>query len=135
MEELKDIAPLLNKLPKKDHFQAPDGYFDELPSIIQDRVSVKPKFQWSHSLKYALPLVLLVVSVIYFTQNNKQEQSIQISKQEAVDYLDNQMDTEFDETLLAEELSVQSVEKHTETSSMEEYLLDEADEDLLIEEI
>jgi hypothetical protein len=45
------------------------------------------------------------------------------------------MDSEFDETLLAEELSVQSVEKHTETSSMEEYLLDEADEDLLIEEI
>lgn len=135
MEELKDIAPLLNKLPKKDHFQAPDGYFDELPSMIQERVVVKPRFQWTHSLKYALPLVLVVASVIYFTQKNTTEQSVQISKQEAVDYLDNQLDTEFDETLLAEELSVQSVEKHTETSSMEEYILDEADEDLLIEEI
>jgi hypothetical protein len=45
------------------------------------------------------------------------------------------MDIDFDETLLAEEISVQTVEQHTETSAVEDYLLKEADEELLIEEI
>ena len=134
MEELKDIAPILNQLPKKDNFQVPENYFDELPGLIQDRVQVKTKSQWTYVLKYALPVILVIVSVVYFSQKNT-DQSIQISKQEAVDYIDNQMDIDFDETLLAEEISVQTVEQHTETSAVEDYLLDEADEELLIEEI
>jgi hypothetical protein len=134
MEELKDIAPILNQLPKKDSFQVPENYFDELPGLIQDRVQVKTKSQWTYVLKYALPVLLVIVSVAYFSQKNT-DKSIQISKQEAVDYIDNQMDIDFDETLLAEEISVQTVEQHTETSSLEEYLLDEADEELLMEEI
>ena len=134
MEELKDIAPILNQLPKKDSFQVPENYFDELPGLIQDRVRVKAKTPWKITLKYALPFVLLIVSIGYFTQN-KTDETVQISKQEAADYIDNQMDIDFDETLLAEEISVQSVEQPTETSAMEDYLLDEADEELLIEEI
>ena len=134
MEELKDIAPILSQLPKKDSFQFPENYFDELPGLIQERVRVKAQTPWKTALKYALPFVLLIVSIGYFTQKNT-EKSIQISKQEAVDYIDNQMDIDFDETLLAEEISVQTVEQHTETSAVEDYLLDEADEELLIEEI
>ena len=134
MEELKDIAPILNQLPKKDSFQVPENYFDELPGLIQDRVQVKTKSQWTYVLKYALPVLLVIVSVAYFSQKNT-DKSIQISKQEAVDYIDNQMDIDFDETLLAEEISVQTVEQITETSVVEDYLLDEADEELLIEEI
>lgn len=134
MEELKDIAPILNQLPKKDSFQIPENYFDELPGLIQDRVRVKTQTRWNYVLKYALPFVLLIVSIGYFTQN-KTDETVQISKKEAVDYIDNQMDIDFDETLLAEEISVQTVEQHTETSAVEDYLLDEADEELLIEEI
>ena len=134
MEELKDIAPILSQLPKKDSFQVPENYFDELPGLIQERVRVKAQTPWKTALKYALPFVLLIVSIGFFTQN-KTDDTVQISKQEAADYIDNQMDIDFDETLLAEEISVQSVEQPTETSAMEDYLLDEADEELLIEEI
>ena len=134
MEELKDIAPILNQLPKKDSFQIPENYFDELPGLIQDRVRVKTQTRWNYVLKYALPFVLLIVSIGYFTQN-KTDETVQISKQEAADYIDNQMDIDFDETLLAEEISAQTVEQHTETSAVEDYLLEEADEELLIEEI
>lgn len=134
MEELKDIAPILNQLPKKDSFQIPENYFDELPGLIQDRVRVKAQTRWNYALKYALPFVLLIVSIGYFTQY-KADNTVQISKQEAADYIDNQMDIDFDETLLAEEISAQTVEQHTETSAVEDYLLDEADEELLIEEI
>ena len=134
MEELKDIAPILNQLPKKDSFQIPENYFDELPGLIQDRVRVKAQTRWNYVLKYALPFVLLIVSIGYFTQN-KTDETVQISKKEAADYIDNQMDIDFDETLLAEEISAQTVELHTETSAVEDYLLEEADEELLIEEI
>ena len=134
MEELKDIAPILNQLPKKDSFQVPENYFDELPGLIQERVRVKAQTPWKTALKYALPFVLLIVSIGFFTQN-KTDETVQISKQEAADYIDNHMDIDFDEILLAEEISVQTVEQHTETSAVEDYLLDEADEELLIEEI
>jgi len=134
MDELKDIAPILNQLPKKDSFQVPENYFDELPGLIQDRVRVKTKTRSNYVLKYALPFVLLIVTIGYYTQN-KTNTKVQISKQEAVDYLNNQVDTDFDETLLAEEISVQLVEQQTQTSAVEDYLLEEADEELLIEEI
>ena len=134
MEELKDIAPILNQLPKKDSFQIPENYFDELPGLIQDRVRVKTQTRWNYAIKYALPLVFLIIAIGYFTQN-KTDETVQISKKEAADYIDNQMDIDFDETLLAEEISVQTVEQITETSVVEDYLLDEADEELLIEEI
>ena len=134
MEELKDIAPILNQLPKKDSFQIPENYFDELPGLIQDRVRVKTHTRWNYAIKYALPLVFLIIAIGYFTQN-KTDDTVQISKQEAADYIDNQMDIDFDETLLAEEISAQTVEQHTETSAVEDYLLEEADEELLIEEI
>ncbi len=134
MEELKDIAPILNQLPKKDSFQIPENYFDELPGLIQDRVRVKTQTRWNYAIKYALPLVFLIIAIGYFTQN-KTDDTVQISKQEAADYIDNQMDIDFDETLLAEEISAQTVEQHTENSAVEDYLLEEADEELLIEEI
>lgn len=134
MEELKDIAPILNQLPKKDSFQIPENYFDELPGLIQDRVRVKTQTRWNYAIKYALPLVFLIIAIGYFTQN-KTDDTVQISKQEAADYIDNQMDIDFDETLLAEEISAQTVEQNTETSAVEDYLLEEADEELLIKEI
>lgn len=134
MEELKDIAPILNQLPKKDSFQIPENYFDELPGLIQDRVRVKTQTRWNYAIKYALPLVFLIFAIGYFTQN-KTDDTVQISKQEAADYIDNQMDIDFDETLLAEEISAQTVEQNTETSAVEDYLLEEADEELLIKEI
>lgn len=134
MEELKDIAPILNQLPKKDSFQIPENYFDELPGLIQDRVRVKTQTRWNYAIKYALPLVFLIIAIGYFTQN-KTDDTVQISKQEAADYIDNQMDIDFDETLLAEEISAHTVEQLTENSAVEDYLLEEADEELLIEEI
>lgn len=61
----------LNELPKKRLYSVPDDYFKELPSIIQARV-VKPEqartpaLVWSSALRYALPVIALVMMLVYF---------------------------------------------------------------------
>lgn len=68
MKKLEDI-------PKKDHFNAPEGYFEALPERISARI--EKKTTWSerpvfrYSLQYALPaLVLFVLGIIWFSQPN-----------------------------------------------------------------
>ena len=63
MKKLEDI-------PKKDVFKVPEGYFENLPSVIQSRVTNQKKERaflpsFSYALRYALPVVLLGV-VGYF---------------------------------------------------------------------
>jgi hypothetical protein len=64
MKKLEDI-------PKKDIFEAPEGYFDRLPGLIQARVS-KPVADapWVLSLRmtlrYAVPILVVgVISWLY----------------------------------------------------------------------
>ena len=70
----------LDEIPKKSIFEAPEGYFDRLPGIIQARVSPlavgakqgpqgMPYFFLG--LKYAIP-VLIVGAASFFFLNNPQ---------------------------------------------------------------
>ena len=139
MEELKNIAPNLHKLPKKDVFVAPDNYFDELPGMIQDRILSQNKksiFQWTlPTSKFAIPVAgVIVVALMYFSKPTSDIE--QATQNEMTAYVDQQMDMEFDETLLAEELNTDNTTITEEASSVEEYLLsDDIEEDLLREEI
>lgn len=139
MEELKNIAPNLHKLPKQDAFVAPDNYFDELPGVIQDRILSQKKhsvFQWTlPTLKFAIPVAgVIVVAMMYFYKPTSGVEPA--TQNEMTAYVDQQMDMEFDETLLAEELNTDNTTITEEASSVEEYLLsDDIEEDLLREEI
>ncbi len=91
MKKLEDI-------PKKDFFEAPEGYFDRLPGIIQSRVTdVKREPEWISyfrvSLKYALPvLVIGIASVFYFNQPGAQSTEnllASIDSEQLVAYLDD----------------------------------------------
>jgi len=64
----------LDDIPKKNVFEVPEGYFDRLPAIIQSRISVsRPPTAgipfWSKSLRYALPVVLLLGAGIFWYQD------------------------------------------------------------------
>jgi hypothetical protein len=66
MKKLEDI-------PKKDHFNAPEGYFEALPSKISARIERKPSLleqpAFRFSLQYALPVVvLLTLGIFWFWQ-------------------------------------------------------------------
>ncbi|MCW5911295.1 MAG: hypothetical protein KIT62_09490 [Cyclobacteriaceae bacterium] len=90
MKKLEDI-------PKKDPFKAPDGYFDQLPGIIQARIT-KPKSHtiWIPVLKFALPVVAFIAAgVFWFSDQATQpfeDQLAGINTEELIAYLDN---TEF----------------------------------------
>jgi len=50
----------LEDIPKKTVFKEPEGYFDELPGIIQSRISEqerKPSWTFGLVLRYALPVL------------------------------------------------------------------------------
>lgn len=68
----------LDEIPKKNAFEAPEGYFDRLPGIIQARVALiavgaKRESLWiphlRFSLKYALPVLVIGVASFFFLNN------------------------------------------------------------------
>jgi len=99
-EKHNHIKPLikLDELPKKQVYSVPNDYFKELPGIIQSRV-VKPEqertpvFILSSALRYALPVLALVMMLVYFgVRLNNNDIDVQamideISTEELVSYL------------------------------------------------
>ncbi|MEJ0029660.1 MAG: hypothetical protein WDO15_04520 [Bacteroidota bacterium] len=60
----------LEDIPKKTPFKVPDGYFDQLPAVIQSRMAKETGTSFSQvvsfSLKFALPVIALVVAGIFW---------------------------------------------------------------------
>ncbi len=138
MEELKNIAPHLSKLPKKDGFTVPEGYFDDLPSIVQDRVIAQAKTK-SRTLSpvwvFSTLGVASVLCVLFFLGKSPEVQN-SITEQEASAYVNENIEQEFDETLLADELITSDNKTFTSDENLEEYILNQdIDEQLLREEI
>lgn len=57
MKKLEDI-------PKKEVFDVPEGYFENLPTVIQSRIAGQKKEKafrpvFSYALRYALPVIVL----------------------------------------------------------------------------
>lgn len=51
----------LDDIPRQDIFRVPDGYFENLPSIIQSRVAAQESrsFNLGLALKFAVPVLLM----------------------------------------------------------------------------
>ena len=100
----------LEDLDKRSVYSVPDGYFNQLPTKISARV-VEPKsayfnFNFAQSLKYALPVILLLgvaVAVIFNENSNSEVVDVQtmlaeVSDQDLIEYLE-QTDVTTDEVL------------------------------------
>ena len=136
MEELKNIAPHLSQLPKKDAFIAPEGYFDDLPSIIQDSLIAKTKSRNFAPVWIFSTLGVASMLCVLFFLSKSPEETTSITKQEATAYINDNIEQEFDETLLAEELVTSNNETSTNEVNLEEFILNQdIDEQLLREEI
>ena len=87
----------LEDIPKKDIFNVPEGYFDKLPNTIQARIaSQKSALNWSSpwmvTLKYAVPVVVLIVAgILWFGKPAQDAESIlaSIQTEDLVAYLDD----------------------------------------------
>src|SRR5437867_1947758 len=53
--ELKDLAPFLSGIPKENRFAVPKNYFEEFPSKVRDKVGYSPSPAWENVRKYLVP--------------------------------------------------------------------------------
>jgi hypothetical protein len=88
MKKLEDI-------PKKQVFEAPEGYFDSLPGIVQSRVAKQTgtrSMVWLPALKYALPILVVALGLVWYMNADKTETPEQllasIETIDIEDYLD-----------------------------------------------
>jgi hypothetical protein len=60
----------LDDIPKKNIFEAPEGYFDQLPMKVLARIeTTKPSRSvpvWNLSVRYAMPVLIVGFALIYF---------------------------------------------------------------------
>ena len=134
MKKLEDI-------PKKDVFKVPEGYFENLPSIIQARVTGQKKERaflpsFSYALRYAVPVVILG-AIGYFWLNPAQPKTAEsilatIETEDLVAYLtETEMTT--DELLESVQLDANDLDQ-IEDEIYSEQITDE-DLDEILDEI
>ncbi|MBT1701667.1 hypothetical protein [Chryseosolibacter indicus] len=90
MKKLEDI-------PKKQIFAVPEGYFEKLPSKIQDKI-ISPRvnhvsFFWRWRLQYAVPLLAIATLIIFLLKPSPatispEEMLASVSTEELISYLD-----------------------------------------------
>ncbi|MEN8250854.1 MAG: hypothetical protein ABFS32_18120 [Bacteroidota bacterium] len=132
----------LDKLPKKQLYTVPDGYFEDLPGVIQNRVTARsevesaPSFTWSPVLKFALPVAALVMMLVYFAVRfdnndiNIEAMIADIPTEELVDYL-AESDISTDELLSLIDIDELDVDGMIEDDAE---LLNNDDLDVIMEE-
>ncbi|MCE3278551.1 MAG: hypothetical protein K0S44_742 [Bacteroidetes bacterium] len=130
-EELKNEAPLLSSIPKYNPFITPKGYFDELPSSVQEKCLITTSgYSFFEILKlifrpnFAIPVVLVIVlafTAIRYIDNDPIEKVV-AQELNIDDHLLN-----IDESVIIEALasaSTKEMEMDPENELIKDYLLD-----------
>ncbi|MCW3104260.1 MAG: hypothetical protein JWO09_2700 [Bacteroidetes bacterium] len=136
-EELKTEAPLLSSIPKYNPFEVPAHYFDELPTLIQEKCAAPEKvsaFEWLKMLfrpNFAVPV--LTVILIAFAGIRYLDHGTEVSSPMAEEISVEEQLQSIDETTIIEALASASVnesEADNENENIKEYLLDNHIEDI-----
>jgi hypothetical protein len=91
-------------LPPKEEvhgFQVPEGYFEQLEEAVFDRIETisKPRPMWMQWVAIAASVVLLLGVGWSFLRSSSSLPSSALSQQEALDYIEDNLE-EFEEELL-----------------------------------
>ncbi len=95
----------LEEIPKNDFFKVPDGYFENLPTRIQSRISTGSAVQHSvffaYKLHYILPVILAGILAFTFwlsgpqTENDSESLLASVETSDLIAYLnDSEITTE-----------------------------------------
>ncbi len=126
-EELKNLSSTLHSIKKNDMLKPPAGYFDALPSQIQDKINKKKEIKsaWSRLLRPSLLVPSFAVAscfaiMIYFNvkrQINPEPLSADDINQS--DYVYN-----IDQSLIVEALDAKVFENENTSAEEIDYLLE-----------
>ncbi|MBL7864426.1 MAG: hypothetical protein JNK10_06100 [Cyclobacteriaceae bacterium] len=130
----------LEDIPKKTIYEVPDGYFDRLPGAIQARVAQQPKTSaWvsgRYAIKYALPLLALVVVAVVFisgpSNQSAEEILAGIDSEQLVAYLE-ETDINADDLMTELDLDPEEIIA-IEEGAFDEINLDDSDMESLTDE-
>lgn len=64
----------LEDIPKKNMYQVPDGYFDQLPGRIQSRITSQPaetRPLFTYVVRYALPVLLIGAVAFWYYETSQ----------------------------------------------------------------
>lgn len=129
MKKLEDI-------PKNNIFEAPEGYFDKLPGVIQSRIAAENQTRgigiYGLALKVALPVLAIGLAVfLIFRENDPQgtpeDLLASVSTEQLSDYL---ITTDMSTDELLDNLDINELDIN---SLNEEILYEDFDNDLLEE--
>ncbi len=129
----------LDDIEKKSRpFSVPEGYFDDLPMKIQDRIQEEKKEVWIKTpalrLAFAVAAMLVIVmSIVFINQTTTPEDLLaDIPEEELLAYID-MMQLDETDIFSAFEGSVETIEFYDMEGFEDLQLEDEALDDLLIE--
>ena len=119
----------LDDIEKNNYFTTPEGYFDDLPNRIQNRVITPSKrFNLIPVLKYSIPVILLFIIgfIVFMPDNDKLEELIlaDITEIEVLEYLEAS-DLSYNEIISELEFEDDYESLIAAPSLEEEYVLDE----------
>ena len=135
----------LEDIPKKNIFETPEGYFDELPNIIQARVAEKNKASspipsFGLVLRYAIPVVVVAFTLFFiFRQDDvlrSPDQMLATISSEELTYYLVESDFTTDELLDLVDLSdsdIDALNGEILSPDFDDELLKEYADDLLLE--
>ena len=160
LDELKDIAPFLSEMEKKDGFQVPENYFNELSDKILAELDLSEKvvapapresnpswwdqlleqisilFQPRVAVGFGVVLVLMVSLFLFTNDGGEAQQGVlaDVTAEEASQYILDHID-DFEEELLMEALAdvegeVSLDEMNFDEAELNEYLDELTDSDL-----
>lgn len=139
-DELKD-APILRQLRQSTAFNAPEDYFQTLPSAIQDKISSRKSITSQVKLKpilVGLAIVgCLVLGILYINQPVQEQQYTETTTITTDDLIETGYYLELEEQLIAETVYNDDTtpEESIDETEMENYLLEASDETTLINEL
>jgi hypothetical protein len=134
IEDIKSFAPALLNIPKHNPFDVPSDYFDELPSIVQEKIletkSRPLRFEWLTLLikpRFVFPMVvtifIAVLGINFMNKNAEVKNTIEIEELSLEDHLYYIDETEIIDQLTADAV-IENEDLQTDNNSIENYLLD-----------
>lgn len=135
-DELKELGSSLHKMEKQNPFAVPENYFENLNSIVHDKIASQKKISWSeqlagfiaaHKLSLATCAIVLALGSVYYFKSAQQTILSDTNTEFALS--DDELNTlagELDEHTLAEMyVSETTTESNINDSlQLEDYLIE-----------